>query len=345
MFGVRASRRAVIVAALGAVVLVLLVGFRHVIVRSVLQTVLSSATGYSIRIGDQKLGVSHGALFDVHVVKNGDPVLDAQRIDVEYALRDIFPGGAHRFGFAAISIQQPVLTITRHADGTMTFNRPGGSPATPPTATKQAAAPYYFTARVRGGVIRVIDAAPLQPDLANQTIENVSIDASVKSDARTTARMDGVLLARRAQGDAVSHYPLSVRSLIDVQRGIALTTLRAPRLPLRGALGFLIHSHAVRFDDGVLDDVGIQYYALAPKADQDFAYSIGGKFVLDGGRIAVGALARAGARPARHDRGRKRHALVAGAQRDAGRRPGPRSRRHLRSVRYPGVAARAGRRR
>ncbi|MEO7040416.1 MAG: translocation/assembly module TamB domain-containing protein [Candidatus Elarobacter sp.] len=292
MFGVRASRRAVIVAAVGAVLLVLLVGFRHAIVRVVLQTVLSSATGYSIRIGDQRLGTSHAVLFDVHVVKNGDPVLDAQRIDVEYALRDIFPGGQHRFGFAAIAIQQPVLTITRHADGTLTFNRPGGSPATPPLATKNAAAPYYFTARVRDGVIRLIDAAPLQPDLANQTIENVSIDASVRSDARTTARLDGVLLGRRTQGGTVSRYPLSVRSLIDVPRGIALTAVRARQLPLRGALGFLIHSRAVRFDDGVLDDVGLQYYALAPKAGQDFAYTFGGRVVLDGGQIAVAALAR-----------------------------------------------------
>jgi hypothetical protein len=292
VFGVRASRRAVIVVAGVAVLLVVLVGFRHAIVRSVLQTALSTATGYSIRIGDQRIGTRHAALFDVHVVKNGDPVLDAQRIDVEYALRDIFPGGQHRFGFAAIAIQKAVLTLTRHADGTLTFNRSGGTSGNAPAATKQAAAPYYFTARIRDGVIRLVDVAPLQADLAYQTIEHVSIDASVKSDSRTTARMSGVLLGRRTQGAPVTRYPLTARTLIDVPRGIALNELRAKELPLRGALGFFIHSRAIRFDDGVIDDVGVSAYALAPKAGQDFVYQVGGRFVLAGGQIAVGALQR-----------------------------------------------------
>ncbi len=98
MFGVRASRRAVIVAATVAVLLVVLIAARHLIARAVLETTLSVATGYSVRIGAETLGTHHGVLFDVHVVKNGDPVLDAQRVDVEYALRDIFPGGQHRSG-------------------------------------------------------------------------------------------------------------------------------------------------------------------------------------------------------------------------------------------------------
>ena len=227
------------------------------------------------------------------MVKNGDPVLDAQRVDVEYALRDIFPGGQHRFGFAAIAILKPVLTITRHADGSMTFNRTGGTSGTPPPPTRKAAAPYYFTVRVREGVIRLIDAAPLQADLANQTIENVSIDASVKSDARTTAKLDGVLLGRRAPGAPLERFPLIEHTVIDVQRGIALNTVTAARLPLRGALGFLVHSRAIRFDDGVLEGVDARYFALAPQAGTEFAYRIGGSANLRGGRIAVGALAHA----------------------------------------------------
>jgi hypothetical protein len=292
MFGVRASRRAVIVAAAVAVLfVVVLVAARHVIARAVLQSALSGATGYQVSIGSQALGTHHAALFDVHVVKNGDPVLDAQRVDVEYALRDIFPGGQHRYGFAAISIQKPVLTITRHADGTLTFNRTGGTSGAAPAPTRKAAAPYYFTVRVRDGVIRLIDMAPLQPDLANQSIENVSIDASVKSDARTTAKLAGVLIARRSPGAPVARYPLAERTVIDVQRGIALNGITAKQLPLRGALGFFIHSKAVRFDDGVLDDVDARYYALAPKPGDEFAYRLGGHADLREGRIFIGALA------------------------------------------------------
>ncbi|HEV3088914.1 MAG TPA: translocation/assembly module TamB domain-containing protein [Candidatus Elarobacter sp.] len=288
----RASRRAVVVAATVAVLLVVLIAARHAITRLVLQGVLSAATGYQVSIGSQTLGTHHAVLFDVHVVKNGDPVLDAQRVDVEYALRDIFPGGAHRFGFAAIAIQKPVLTITRHADGTLTFNRTGGTSGAPPASTRKAAAPYYFTARVRDGEIRLIDAAPIQPDLANQSIEHVSIDASVKSDARTTAKVDGVLLARRTQGAPVERFPLSERTVIDVQRGIALNTITARALPMRGALGFFIHSKAVRFDDGVLDNVDARYFALAPKAGDEFSYRLGGSATLRDGRLAVGGLQR-----------------------------------------------------
>jgi len=292
VFRVRASRRAVVVAATVAVLLVVLIAARHAITRLILQGVLSAATGYQVSIGGQTLGTHHAVLFDVHVVKNGDPVLDAQRVDVDYALRDIFPGGAHRFGFAAIAIQKPVLTITRHADGTLTFNRTGGTPGTPPAPTRKAAAPYYFTARVRDGEIRLVDAAPLQPDLANQSIEHVSIDASVKSDARTTAKIEGVMLGRRSQGAPVERFPLSERTVIDVQRGIALNTITARALPLRGALGFFIHSKAVRFDDGLLHDVDARYFALAPKAGEEFNYRLGGGAQLSDGRLAVGGLAR-----------------------------------------------------
>ena len=279
-----------IAAAVAALLLVLVLA-RHAIAGGVLQAVLSSATGYQIRWGNQKLGTGHAAFFDVHVVKNGDPVLDAKRVDVEYALRDVFPGGRHKFGFAAISIQEPVLTVTRHADGSLSFTR-GGTSATPPGATKQAATPYFFTARVRNGVVRLIDRAPLQPDLANQTLENVAIDASVNTDARTTAKLDGVLLGRRVQNGPVGRYPLSIRVNIDKPRGFALAALRARELPLRGVMGFAIHSNGVRFDDGQLEGTDARVYALLANDAQDFAYRIGGSTTMNGGRLAIGALLR-----------------------------------------------------
>jgi len=289
----RPSRRSTIVALVAALVIGGVLG-RHVVIRSALEIVLSAATGYDVSFRDQHIGFSHAALFDVHVRKNGDPLLDAARVDVEYALRDIFPGGQHRFGFAAVAIQNPVLTITRHADGSLTFRPPGGGgapTAAPPASTRRAAAPYYFTARFRNGVIRLVDQAPQQPDLATQTIVDVSLDASVKSDARTTAHVTGVLLARHTSGAPLQRYPLEVRSLIDVQHGFALTRLRARELPLRGPLGFIVHTHAVRFDDGRIDAVNASAFALAvPGAD--FTYTLGGTFVLREGRMVVSVLRR-----------------------------------------------------
>jgi autotransporter translocation and assembly factor TamB len=289
--GMKPSHRTAIVAAAVAVVFLALVLARHAIVRTVLSTVLSVATGYHISIGRQTVGWSHAVFFDVRVSKNGDPVLDARRIDLDYALRDIFPGGEHRYGFVAIAIQKPVVTITRHRDGSLTFSRPGGTGAAPPATTRRAAAPYYFTARLRDGTIRLVDEAPLQPDLAVQTIANLTIDASVKSDERTTARVSGVWIGRRSQAAPLRRYPFAEHTVIDVHRGIGLNQVRADELPLRGALGFFVHSPAVRFDDGVIDGVNVILYALAPHPGDEMQYSAGGGLTLNGGRIAVSALA------------------------------------------------------
>lgn len=286
----KASRRGVAIATSVAVLLVVFVAGWQLILNAALGTILSLVTGYDIWIGSSHFGTTHAVLSDVHVRKNGDPVLDAKRVDVDYALRDIFPGGQHRYGFAAIAIQQPVLTLTRHADGTLTFNRAGGTSPSPPATTKRVAAPLYFTARVRDGMIRLVDAAPLQSDLATQTIEHVSIDASVKSDARTTARIDGVLLGRERPGAPLVDYPLAIRSTIDTERGIALNSLRARALPLRGFLGFFIHSKAVRFDAGELDDVNLLAYGINVRAEQPFSYHLGGSARFADGQIAVGAL-------------------------------------------------------
>ncbi|HYZ15651.1 MAG TPA: translocation/assembly module TamB domain-containing protein, partial [Candidatus Acidoferrum sp.] len=287
-----ASRRTVAIAAVLALLFVVLVAARGLIFRAAFSTAISIATGYHVTLGGETIGWSHAALFDVHVSKNGDPVLDAQRVDVDYALRDIFPGGAHRYGFASLAIQNPVLTITRHADGSLTFNRPGGTGAAPPPQTRKAAAPYFFTLRIRDGAVHLVDEAPLQADLANQTIENLNLDASVKTDARTTANLSGVLVGRRTQAAPVQHFPFSEHTIIDTHRGIGLNHIAAREFPLRGVLGFFIHSPSMRFDDGVLDDVDVNIFALQPHAGDAMTYQLGGSLTLRGGRIAVSAIAK-----------------------------------------------------
>ncbi|MBV9440346.1 MAG: hypothetical protein JOZ24_10180, partial [Candidatus Eremiobacteraeota bacterium] len=249
------------------------------------------ATGYGVRFDDQRVGFEHAAFFGVHVSKNGDPVLDAARIDVSYALRDIFPGGEHRYGFAALSVQRPVLTIVRHADGSYTFAQQRGTGPSPPAPTRRVAAPLFFTARVRDGVIRLVDRAPRQPDLAVQTIEGVAIDASVKSDARTTVRADGVLVGRRMQGGALERFPLTIRTRIDVPRGLAVTRMRAAILPVRGILGYLIHARVVRFDGGVLRAVAASYDGIGTPGEP-FNFRLGATFALRDGRLAVSSLER-----------------------------------------------------
>src|SRR5580700_7732980 len=88
-----------------ALVLVLALA-HHAVAKFVLSRGLSVAVGYDVRFGDMSLGWSHATFTDVHVRKNSDPVFDANRVDVDYALRDIFPGGKHRYGFAGIAVDR-----------------------------------------------------------------------------------------------------------------------------------------------------------------------------------------------------------------------------------------------
>jgi hypothetical protein len=273
-------------------VLALVAAFaHHPIAKFVVSRALGVALGYDVRFGDMALGWSHATLTDVHVRKNGDPVFDAARVDVDYALRDIFPGGKHRYGFAGLSVDHPTLTLVRHADGSYNFNR-GGTSSSPPASTQAAAEPLLFSARVRDGTLRIIDEAPFEPDLAEQSIADVSIDASVQSNARTVMRADGVLVGRRAQSAPIQRWPLSVRSVIDYNRGFAMHRFRAPQLPLRGLLNFLVHAKIARFDDGVMRNVDVRAYALNIVAAKPFGYALGGGGTLEGAQIALGPLAK-----------------------------------------------------
>ena len=277
--------------AIAAALVLALALTHHAIAKFAVERGLGAAIGYDVRFGDMALGWSHATFTNMHVGKNGDPVLDAARVDVDYALRDIFPGGKHRFGFAGVAIDRPTLTLVRHADGSFNFNR-GGTSSSPPASTQAAAEPLLFSARVRDGTIKLIDQAPLERDLAEQAVVGVSIDASVQSNARTVARIDGTLVGRRSQSAPIARWPLSVRSVIDYSRGFAMHRFRAPQLPLRGMLNFLVHAPIARFDDGVMRDVDVRAYAIGIEAQTPFGYRLGGGGALDGAQIALGPLAK-----------------------------------------------------
>ena len=78
-----------------------------------------------------------------------------------------------------------------------------------------------------------------------------------RSPASTARWSAGARKARRFE-----RWPLSVRSVIDYTRGFAMHRFRAPELPLRGLLNFLVHAPIARFDDGVMRNVDVRAYAL-----------------------------------------------------------------------------------
>jgi len=265
---------------------------RHALVAFVIGRTLTLATGYDVRFSDQRIGKTHGALLNVHVGRKGDPVLEARRIDFSYALRDIFPGGHHRFGFVSLTIERPTITVVRHRDGSYNLSKYFGSSASVPRATREAATPLLFNARVRGGTILLHDDAPSARDLADQRFENVAIDASVQSDARTRARLDADYEARTHLDAPLQRYPIALRSTIDYGRGYATHRLRAAHVPLRGLLSYMIHADAVRFDAGLADDLDLRVYALNIRLDRDIDYHVGGSTRVRDGQLSIRSLAQ-----------------------------------------------------
>lgn len=291
-------RRLASAVAFAAVLLVVLVLAHHALASFVLQQGASLASGDTVRFGDMRIGPTRASFSNVRVTKGGDPLFEARTVGLNYSPRDLLPGGAHRFGLVGITLVRPTFTLVRHADGTYNISAAAGT--SPPAASSAPAAPLSFAARVRHGTIRIVDRAPLEPDLAEQSIVDVNADATIRSNARSAARIDAVLIGRRTQTAPVERWPLSVRSVVDYPRGYAIHRFRAAALPLRGLVNFLVHARLARFDDGVVRDVDVRAYALDIEPGTPFGYRLGGGGRLDGVRIALQPLAK----PVRDLRGR-----------------------------------------
>ncbi|MBV8602001.1 MAG: hypothetical protein JO359_10605, partial [Candidatus Eremiobacteraeota bacterium] len=245
---------------------------------------LRLATGYSLQIGKAQFGSAHAALFDVRVTRRGEPVLDARRIDVDYALRDVFPGGEHRYGFVGLAINRPHLYLIRHRDGSFNVASPGGQAV--PTTTRRVATPYFFTARVTGGSLDLIDATNPDPSGRSVRFEGLHGAASVKTDERTRYRFDAELVeGRRA-------YPLHAGATIDVPRGYGVHRFTIPDLPLRGLGNFLIDSNVAQVRAGHLRDLDVRLYALDLRADEPVDYHLGGRAYLDGVGMKLDVLTK-----------------------------------------------------
>ena len=271
-----------------ALVLVLALA-HHALASFALQRALSLATGVTVRFGDMRLSGSHAAFFDLHATKNGDPLLDARRVDVDYDLRDLLPGGRRRYGLEAIAVAHPVFTLVRHPDGTYNTSGLAQGSATP-SSSNAATPPLRLTARVRDGEIRVVDAAPLEADLATQSVVGVGAIADIDTAGRSTIELGASLLGRQTVTAPVRAYPIALRSTTDVRRGYTATRAQAARIPLRGMLDFLIHSPVARFDDGVLDDVKIVAYGFGLAPNAPLVLQLGGGGNLDAARIGVQVL-------------------------------------------------------
>lgn len=268
--------------AAAVVVVVLVVARRHDVVRFALERVADVATGYSVNIADQRLGISHGALLDVRVSHKGEPVLDAARIDIYYSLRDMLPGSTHRFGLTGIAIDAANLTIVRHADGSYNIILPSGGTSSSPGRADPI--PLRFFARLRNGTATLIDQSDYTSSHAVQGAIGIHADLTLNSSSRTHYTIGGAFEAQKKE-------PFSAVGTIDLTRGYAMHRLRAQAIPIRTFANVLINSKAARVLSGEARAVDATLYAFDVAPNQPIDYHVGARLEIVDGSMDIGVLA------------------------------------------------------
>lgn len=261
----RTKQRAGIAAAIAALLL-LAVLFHHAVARFAVSQVIGLTTGYGVRIGEMRLGRDHGAFLDAHFSKHGEPVLDAQRIDVYYNLRDLLPGSGHRFGLVGITIDHPQVTLIHHRDGSYNLARPGGGAAGAPG--RPDTVPLKFYARIRDGEVALVNDYSYYKEARVQRIHNLVANVSVDTSARTSYVVRGAIQGSPDQ-------PFQARGAIDYTQGYALHHIQARSIPIVTIGNYLINSSAARILSGTATHFDAKIYALDITANQPFTYHIG----------------------------------------------------------------------
>jgi hypothetical protein len=258
---------------------------RHEAINWVLPRLLSLATGYSISIDDQRLGATHGALIGVHVSKHGDPVLDADRIDIWYNGRDLLPGSGHRYGVNAIAVDHPRLTIVRHSDGGYNITFPRAETPGLSAPTYRNLVPINLTVRVANGSGSLRSPAALDKDSRNIEVVNVNADAGINSAFRTHYTIAGAFLEDKPQ-------PFLAKGAVDEERGFASHHMSAAVVPLRAIANFFINSKAAQILAGTARNFEARYYALDVEPGKPTDYHISGQLDVSDAAMHIVGLAK-----------------------------------------------------
>ncbi len=267
------------------VIVAILVASRHAVVSAVLPRAIGLATGYDVTIGDEHFTAHHGALLHVHVSKGGEPVLDAERIDVSYSLRDLLPGSKHRYGVSAIAIDRPSLTLVRHKDGSYNVTFPSGAGPAPIGPQPVNHVPIALTVRIRDASGQVRAPYTVDPQARSIAVHGVNLDAVVNTDARTHYKLTGAFVEHPDE-------PFTAIGTVDVDRGYAMHHIYAAALPMRAIANYFINSKAARILGGSASNLDVRIYALDVQRYQPVAYHTGLSLDITNGGISVLGLAK-----------------------------------------------------
>ena len=276
--GIWAAAAALVVAVIAVVVI-----FHNTVTRVAVVAISGIATGYHIDMRELRYGGGHAAFIGVHISRHGQPVLDANRIDVSYSLRDLLPGSKHRFGLLAVTIDQPYITIIHNQDGSYNVSLPPNAAVAPAHQPHPNAVPLQMTVRIRNGRASLIDAYRYYKESRFQRVDNINADLTLSTIERTHYVATGDL-------EDAGTQPFRAAGTIDYIKGYALHRVRVTAIPMRTIGNYFIDSAAARILGGVVRGMDVRMYAFDVKPNETTAYHIIGSGYMTKGSMEVRGL-------------------------------------------------------
>jgi hypothetical protein len=266
-----------------------LVGFvvanRHRLLHAAIQTLGGAASGYTIRLADQRVAGDAMVLYDVHVSHRGYHVLDAKEIEVRYSPRDLLPGSTHRFGLTGIDIRSAKLTIVKFPDGSYNFIIPSGGPSGPAIPQAPITVPLRFFVRMHDAALELREPKAYDPSAKDVLVRDFNVDATIDSARVTRYRARGIFRERVSE-------PFTIAGTIDSVRSFALHHAHAPRFPLRALANYFADTPSVRILRGRARNFDARLYSLDVRPNVAPSYHVNLMLDVDGGRMALSSLAQ-----------------------------------------------------
>lgn len=269
-------------AALGLVVILAIGAFAGPLMRALAAGAVDVATGDRVSFGTLEVHADRAIAQHVILERSGTRVLEADRIVLRYRVRDLFPGGAHRYGLERLDLERPRVILDRRADGTFDVAPIARGPGvqTPAGAGVTALTPLRFEARVHGGSIVLEDRFRVLPEARRLGITGLDGTLSYNDAGITTYRLYGSV-----ENDALARMTLAGR--IDTPRGYASHRLRARTLDIVPVVNYFIDNPAARFERGLARTVDVRLYGDASAPGRGIAYHVTGSLDLVHGAMRV----------------------------------------------------------
>jgi hypothetical protein len=261
-----------------AIILGLVVANRHDLLRFFIQEGAGLASGYTVRIGDLHVARDSAVFFGVRVARGADSVLEAQRIQVRYSLRELLPGSRARFGLIGVEVQAPKLTLVRFRDGSFNLNVP--SARAPVGPSRIDSIPLRFWLRVRDAELELREPAAYDPSAKVLRVRGIDGDAEIDTSGVTRYRVAGAFEELRAE-------PFTIAGRIDAIRGYAVHHARAAAVPLRGLANYFADTPEVRVLHATARNLDARIYALGVEPNVTPTYHVSLNLDVSDGRLAL----------------------------------------------------------